>query len=93
MRASVVLPLPDSPTMASVSPAASSRLTSSTAATRAAAPLLGRDMPIVNAPVGAENVFRNLRASSSGACIKDLPFAGQTSACGFWALEIRKPTG
>src|SRR5216683_6539179 len=62
MRASVVLPLPDSPTIASVSPEASSRLTSSTAVTRARA-------PIANVPPGAGNVFRRFRASSSGAFI------------------------
>src|SRR4029077_3829973 len=77
IRASVVFPLPDSPTMARVSPAASSRFTSSTALTPECAPPLDREDPSANMLAGAENVFRKLRASRRGAGISARHQSGQ----------------
>src|SRR5580704_10440182 len=67
IRASVVFPQPDSPTIASVSPASSRRLTPSTAVLRLSAP--------ANPAPAAENVFLRLRASSSGSALSLLGIA------------------
>src|SRR4029077_5356189 len=75
--ASVVFPLPDSPTIASVSPAASSRFTSSTALTPERAPPLEREVPSARVLAGAENVFRKFRASRRGAALSARPQSGQ----------------